>query len=58
VWREKKAAPKKRRKMSSLLARLAGDGCLKMSNNATERAVRLITLGRKIFCWFGRQRTA
>jgi hypothetical protein len=36
-----------KKQLSSLLARLAGDGCLKMSNNAAERAVRLITLGRK-----------
>jgi hypothetical protein len=35
--------------LSSLLALFAGDGRLKMSNNAAERAILAIALGRKIF---------
>jgi len=38
-WREKKAAVKN----------FADDGCLKMSNNAAERASRPIALGRTNF---------
>ena len=47
LWREKKAAVKKRQ--SPLLTRFADDGCLKMSNNAAERASRPIALGRTNF---------
>jgi hypothetical protein len=36
-----------KKQLSSVLARFAADSCFKMSNNAAERAVRLITLGRK-----------
>jgi hypothetical protein len=38
-----KTAVKKR--LSPLLTRFADDGCLKMSNNAAERAIRPIALG-------------
>src|ERR1700730_9198810 len=40
-----KTAVKKR--LSPLLTRFADDGCLKMSNNAAERAIRPIALGGK-----------
>ncbi|MGH6812585.1 MAG: IS66 family transposase [Methylocella sp.] len=41
--RAEKTALKKR--LSPLLTRFAGDGCLKMSNDAAERAIRSIALG-------------
>jgi hypothetical protein len=48
VAREESRTEKRRKKqLSSVLARFAADSCFKMSNNAAERAVRLITLGRK-----------
>ena len=43
--RAKKTAVKKR--LSPLLTRFAGDGCLEMSKNSAERAIRPIALGGK-----------
>jgi Transposase IS66 family len=45
--------------LSRPLTRFADDGCLKMTKNAAERAIRPIALGGKnYFCWFRRRRAA